>query len=75
MEQNNSQQAVELRFQINMNKVNIDWNVFKKSDSEREELKEDIADSKKVTPKKRDEIIMAFLNAEIPNWNISLTVK
>lgn len=75
MEQNNSQQAVALRFQINEKKVNIDTSVFKKSDNERLEVKEAKSDSRRLNIAKRNEFIMAFLNAEVPNWNVKLIVK
>ena len=48
--------------------------IVKKSKEEKKELSNEKKAHKKRSKNGRDEIILAFLNAEIPNWNIKLIV-
>jgi hypothetical protein len=63
---------LSLNIQINKHKVNIDKNVFKKTDEDVINLKKAKSQFKHNHSKKiKEEILKAFIDSSIPRWNIS----
>lgn len=66
---------LSLNIQINKHKVNIDKDVFKKTDKDVVNLKIAKAQFKYNPSKKiKDEILKAFIDSPIPRWNISFVL-
>lgn len=71
-----------LHAQINKYKVDVDFNCFKKSDSDRDDLRKEKKDWNKLRltnqskfEHERNEFLRAFIDSPMPNWNISMVVN
>ena len=65
----------EVQAEINQRKVDIDYSVFEKSEHERNELKIEKAHYKIAPEKGRDDLLRAFIDSDLPNWNLTFIVK
>ena len=61
----------EVQREINSNKVDIDFDCFKKNKLEMRDLKEAKFNHQMNPTKGREEVLGAFISSKIPNWNLT----
>jgi len=71
----NSGKANSLQLEINKDKVDINYGEFRKDKKEKLKLKEAKLNYSVDPEKGRDDILRAFIDSNIPNWNISFVVQ
>jgi hypothetical protein len=70
-----SQNKSLVQSEANRHKVDINKDVFKKSQKDKDELKIAKAEFKhKPSAKIKEEILRAFIDSSIPNWNLSFVL-
>lgn len=70
-----SQNKTMLQAETNKRRVDINREVFKKSQKDRDDLKLANAEFKhKPSAKIKEEILRAFIDSSIPNWNLSFVL-
>jgi len=70
-----SPKRAEVQAEVNSHKVDIDYSVFEKTQEEKNELRIEKAHYKLSPEKGRDELLSAFIDSTLPNWNLTFIVK
>jgi hypothetical protein len=70
-----SQNKTTIQSEINKHRIDFNRDVFKKSQKEIDDLKIAKAEFKhKPSAKVKEEILRAFIDSSIPNWNLSFVL-